>query len=275
LDAAFAERCLEAAQTAWDWLDKHPDVPGFRNPPPIATGEYGDAQDADERYWAAAELYRTTGESRYHQAFQTWAERSFAKYELGWSDMGGYGTIAYLFSEREHKPELHSALKQDLLRQAKKLAHAASEDGYGLSLRSDQYIWGSNMLVLNHAMLLLIADRLAGTTAYERHALEHIHYLFGCNVLGISYVSGFGTKAVVHLHHRPSEGDGVEAPVPGLVSGGPNSGLQDDYAREHLRGQPPAACFADDKISYSTNEVTIYWNSPAVFVLSHFQSNER
>lgn len=60
-DEAFAASCLKAAVRAWAWLEEHPDEPGFRNPADIATGEYGDGQDADERYWAAAELYRTTG----------------------------------------------------------------------------------------------------------------------------------------------------------------------------------------------------------------------
>ncbi|AZK45690.1 glycoside hydrolase family 9 protein [Paenibacillus lentus] len=270
-DASFAAACLQAAERAWAWLELHPDYPGFRNPPEISTGEYGDEQDMDERYWAAAELYRTTGESRYHQAFQQFArQEAFDKYELGWADMGGYGTISYLMSEQEQDPELAVRLQAGLQQRAAELAAVSSRDGFGISLKPEQYIWGSNMLVMNHAMLLLIADRLSGSPAFERHALEHIHYLLGANVMGISYVTGLGTRSILYPHHRPSEGDGVEAPVPGLVSGGPNYGKQDDYAREHLAGRAPAASFADVMESYATNEVTIYWNSPAVFVLSHF-----
>ncbi|GJM84281.1 hypothetical protein HMSSN139_67770 [Paenibacillus sp. HMSSN-139] len=39
---------------------------------------------------------------------------------------------------------------------------------------------------------------------------------------------------------------------------------------EHLQGQPPAKCFVDHELSYAGNEVTIYWNSPAVFAVSQF-----
>ncbi|WP_055106331.1 glycoside hydrolase family 9 protein [Paenibacillus ihumii] len=270
-DSAFAASCLQAAERAWTWLERHPEYPGFRNPPEIFTGEYGDEQDMDERYWAAAELYRTTGESRYHEAFGQYARQdSFDKYELGWADMGGYGTISYLMSAREQEPELAARLQAGLQQRAAELADVSLQDGFGISLRPEQYIWGSNMLVMNHAMLLLIADRLSGSKAYERWALEHVHYLFGANVMGMSYVTGLGSRPILHPHHRPSEGDGVEAPVPGLVSGGPNYGKQDDYAREHLADRAPAASFADVMESYATNEVTIYWNSPAVFVLSHF-----
>ncbi|ACT00181.1 glycoside hydrolase family 9 protein [Paenibacillus sp. JDR-2] len=269
-DAGLAAGCKAAAERAWDWLERHPEVPGFRNPPEIVTGEYGDKLDIDERYWAAAELYRTTGEERYHEAFLLLAEREFDKYELGWADMGGYGTISYLLSERRGDLAVTERLRAGLLERAERLADVSRKDGFGVSLQPEQYKWGSNMLVLNHAMLLLIADRVAGTVTYADLALNHIHYLFGMNVMGISYVTGFGSRSVKHPHHRPSEGDGVDDPVPGLVSGGPNLGIQDDYAREHLAGRAPAASFADVMESYSTNEVTIYWNSPAVFVLSHF-----
>src|SRR6185437_2823779 len=39
-DAAYAKNCLPAAETAWKWVDRHPDVV-FRNPRDISTGEYG------------------------------------------------------------------------------------------------------------------------------------------------------------------------------------------------------------------------------------------
>ncbi|MNP58936.1 Cellulose 1,4-beta-cellobiosidase precursor [compost metagenome] len=126
------------------------------------------------------------------------------------------------------------------------------------------------MVLMNNAMLLILAGRIGGEERYRELALEHIHYLLGRNVLDLSYVSGFGDRPVNRLHHRPSVADGVEAAVPGLVSGGPNRNLNDDYMMEHLQGQPPAKCFVDHELSYAGNEVTIYWNSPAVFAVSQF-----
>lgn len=273
-DEAFADRCLAAAERAWEWLKRHPaspENPGFKNPPDIATGEYGDPVDLDERYWAAGELFRTTGKAAYHEAFRKLAAESFPKYELGWADMGGYGTIAYLFGEKAMADAaLRASLEAGLLEEAERLARRCAEDGYLTSLRPEDYIWGSNMVLLNRAMLLLIAARVSGEARYQALALEHVHYLLGRNVLDYSYVTGFGDRAVRHPHHRPSVGDGVEDPVPGLVAGGPNRGLNDDCMQEHLQGKPPAACFIDDALSYAGNEVTIYWNSPAVFVVSHF-----
>lgn len=270
-DGEYAARCLAAAESAWRWLELHTEEPGFTNPPEITTGEYGDNVDTDERFWAAAELYRTTGEEVYHQALQTLARQLFPKFALGWADMGGYGTLAYLLTGKEQTDEgLYRALQEGLLWEADRLVAVSEQDGYRISLREEDYIWGSNMLVMNNAMLLLAAERFSGNLSYADCALDHLHYLLGRNVLDISYVTGYGDRPVRHPHHRPSVGDGVEEPVPGLVSGGPDRGLHDEYVREHLQGRPAAQCFADHELSYSTNEVTIYWNSPAVFVAARF-----
>ena len=269
-DADYADRCLEAAVRAWDWLRAHPQEPGFRNPTDVTTGEYGDKVDADERYWAAAELYRTTGDAGYLAALQELAALDFPKYSLGWTDTGGYGTLACLLLPPD---KLDAAWRAELLAgwqaEADKLLLRSEADGYRVSLAPEDYIWGSNMVVMNHAMLLLLAHRFTGNEAYRAAALEHIHYLMGRNALDISYVSGFGDRPVRNMHYRPSVAAGLDT-APGLVSGGPNAGLHDEYAKAQLQGQPPALCFVDHVDSYATNEVTIYWNSPAVFAVAMF-----
>lgn len=272
LDEPYAERCLQAAKQAFAWLEANPDVEGFRNPADVGTGEYGDQQDTDERYWAAAELYRTTGEQHYHNAFVRYAsESSFSKTALGWTDMGGYGTISYLLSEQHKRDDaIVELLLAQWQQQAEQLVDVCERDGYGISLQPEQYRWGSNMDVMNNAMHLLLAQRFANHAQYEPFIAQHVHYLFGMNVNGISYVSGFGHHAMSFPHHRPSVADGVKEAVPGMVSGGPNRNLQDEYAEAHLQGRAPAACYADHEDSYATNEITIYWNSPALFVLSHY-----
>ncbi|MDC3415832.1 glycoside hydrolase family 9 protein [Aquibacillus salsiterrae] len=270
-DASFAARCLKAAIHAEEWLEKHPEVESFKNPVDITTGEYGDSKDIDERYWAFCELYRTTGDDKYHHKIQKLSRQPFDKCQLGWADVGGYGTLAYLLNDETNVDRaLYTELKTLFLDEANQLISRSKEDGYLISLTEDEYIWGSNMLVMNHGMILLFGYHLTGDKKYEACALDHLHYLMGRNVLDISYVTGYGEQPVMHPHHRPSVADDVVDPVPGLVAGGPDRGLHDEYVKEHLQGKAPAQCFADHEDSYSTNEVTIYWNSPAVFVVSHW-----
>src|SRR5690606_36729118 len=130
--------------------------------------------------------------------------------------------------------------------------------------------WGSNMNLRDNAMLLLVAYRVHVDAACVACALDQVHYLVGRIVLDTSYVTGFGDRAYNEPHYRPSVADGIEAAVPGFVSGGPNAGLQDAAMKAHLVGKPPAQCFIDHKDSYAGNEVTIYWNSPAAFAVSHW-----
>jgi len=268
-DQSFAERCLLASRHAWNWLEHYPEVPGFKNPPGIATGEYGDESDTDERYWAAAELYRATGESTYHDAFKNLASKPFSKTKLGWVNVGGYGTIAYLQTNQSLiETSLYLKLRESFLKEANRLVAISKVDGYKLSLEEKDYVWGSNMEVMNHGMTLLFANKLQPNMEYTIYAMEHVHYLLGRNVLNTSYVTGFGSKQVMNLHHRPSVADKVPTPIPGYVVGGPDRHLSDPTAKDLLAGRPPAQCFIDHQESYATNEITIYWNSPAVFVVA-------
>ncbi|MBR5116696.1 MAG: glycoside hydrolase family 9 protein, partial [Lachnospiraceae bacterium] len=84
------------------------------------------------------------------------------------------------------------------------------------------------------------------------------------------YVTGYGERAFRDPHNRPTVADGVEAPIPGYVSGGPNARPCDLAANpETLAGAAPMKCYVDNWQSYSTNEITIYWNSPLVFALAY------
>ena len=47
-------------------------APGYGNPPGCHTGAYQDHYDYDNRLWAAAELYRATGEQRFATFVEKW-----------------------------------------------------------------------------------------------------------------------------------------------------------------------------------------------------------
>lgn len=138
----------------------------------------------------------------------------------------------------------------------------------------EDFVWGSNMVVCNRSMLLILASLLSqGDTAekYRSGALNQLHYLLYRNALDISYVTGFGENAFKNPHNRPTFADGIDLPMPGWVSGGPFKTPCDPAAEAAIApGTPPMKCYVDDVGSYSTNEITIYWNSPAVFMTAFF-----
>lgn len=63
-DPDWSSAILEAAEEAWKWALAHDDVV-FRNPEDVHTGEYGDSEFSDDFFWAAAELFLSTGKSVY------------------------------------------------------------------------------------------------------------------------------------------------------------------------------------------------------------------
>ena len=138
-----------------------------------------------------------------------------------------------------------------------------------ISFLEDDYIWGSNMHIANNAMHLIYASDITGNNSYKEAAKNHLNYIFGVNPMGISYVTGTGTVSPRYPHHRPSQVK--ETAMPGMLVGGPDDDFEDEFVKLTLRGQPSAKCYADNAESYSTNEITIYWNSPLVFLMSEFK----
>ena len=244
---------------------KHMELPGgFKNPSDIFTGEYGDECDEDERYWAAAELYKAFGDQMYRDDFETLAAKKIY-HGYGWVEMGSYGNIAYLSSGREIDETLKTKIEAEMCSLADKLLVTIEEDGYGTSLTREEYSWGSNLVVANNGLHLMDAYRLTGKVKYLQAAREQIHYLLGRNPMGLCYLTGCGTDAIKRPHHRPSGFLGKT--MPGMLSGGPCSWLADETAKQVLPGVAPAKALADMTGSYSTNEVTIYWNSGFIQLL--------
>lgn len=265
-DPAFAETLGAAAKRAYAAAPSIILPGGFKNPPDILTGEYEDACTEDEHCWAAAELYRTFGDSVYRCDFERLAgRRIFIGY--GWRDMGAYGNLAYLATSFETSPALRDKIRAAMLAEAETRLAIAEADGFGVPLSREEYSWGSNMDAANFAILLMDAARFTQNARYCEAAADTLHYLLGRNPMGLCYVTGFGTHPIRHPHHRPSGFQG--AAMPGMLSGGPCSWLADELVQSVFTKQtPPAKALLDMTGSYSTNEVTIYWNSALLLLLA-------
>lgn len=279
-DSGFADRLYEAAAKACGWLDRHPEYVGFRNPESCNTGEYDDVCDLDERLWAAAEMLVTTGEQKYQEQVDRLLQEELTKTDFGWTDVSGFAALAIL-TDASHKAsaESEAVLRHAVLTEADRLAAVAAQSGYGVAMEPEDYVWGSNMVVLNRGMLLVLAALAAGQEdrklVYEQTALAQMDYLLGMNAVDYSYVTGYGERAYRNPHNRPTECDGIELPMPGWVSGGPFKTPCDEVGREQIpEGTPPMKCYLDHAACYSLNEITIYWNTPAIFVTAYINAKK-
>ena len=254
---------LEAAERAWDYLAAHEGDAGFVNPADVVTGEYPDDHDGDERFWAAAELARATGRAEYREAAAALIDAGAAHAGMSWLDVGSYGLLAAAMDDADDNALRDAAL--DALEGLAREAMATIEaNPYGAD-RTDTYEWGSNMGVANTGAALMLCGRL-GLADCAAAAQQPLDYLLGRNATGYCFVTATGAKSPAHPHHRPSTVAGTA--MPGMLVGGPDSGLDDPYAANALVGNAPAKCYADSDQSYSTNEVCVYWNSPLVLLLA-------
>ena len=272
IDADFANECLEASKKAYDYMVKYAadDVTGFKNPEGINTGEYPDASNKDEFLWAAVELFLATGDNQYLQKAIEIEESGYSL-GLGWASMGTYPAYDYLLYMK-NGGEGSDRLQLNFMNRLNKLGendlNVLEKDPYFVSLK-DNYYWGSNMGIADNGIFYHMMYTLTGNGVYEYYSDHALDNLFGMNPAGYCYVTGYGTHSPKHPHHRPSQSMGTA--MPGMLVGGPDCYLEDPYAKAVLAGKKGGLCYIDNDSSYSTNEITIYWNSPLIYLLSIHQ----
>jgi len=158
----LSARMRAAAERAWAWARAHPDAV-WRDPPDIHTGGYGDDHLADEFAWAAAELYVTTRDDRYYAAMDA---PHLPATVPSWGDVGGLAWV----SLAQHRDALTPAADRALI--ASRVTSLADgfvarwrASAWRVSMTSDDFVWGSNAVALNQALMLVQGYRLTGDRA--------------------------------------------------------------------------------------------------------------
>ncbi|HYG33253.1 MAG TPA: glycoside hydrolase family 9 protein [Clostridia bacterium] len=252
-DPAYADQCLAAARKSYAFLQTHPtnhnaDLKAF------STGGYG-TRDADDRLWAAAELWETTGDSQLLQDLETRLKSSGAAVQqnFDWGEVGNLGVFTYLLSKRTGRDSnLVAQCRNNVLQTADKIVQARMAHGYARPLGSTYY-WGGNGGVARQALILHTANQLAQKADYRDTILDGLNHLLGRNYHGRSYVTGLGYRPPLRPHDRRSGGDNVDEPWPGYLVGGPN---------------PKATDWQDKQEDYRTNEIAINWNGALIYALA-------
>ncbi len=298
-DKAFAEQCLEAAEDAYEAAKAHPDLYAPLDQS-IGGGPYGDTDATDEFYWAACELYRTTGDDDYYKDMKqsdwflklpTTLDRGEDNGTVGsfdWGNTAALGSMTLAQDMSCLSSSEASDLESAITAAADTYLNLEAEQGYGqpygqskLSYEDDTtgYVWGSNSFVADNAIVLAVAYDLTDDAQYMDGVISAVDYLLGRNPMDYSYVTGYGSHAVANPHHRYWSAQSVEgfpsAPA-GVLVGGPNSGMQDPWVKGSgwVKGKiAPAKCYLDHVEAWSVNECTINWNAPLAW-LSGFLSEE-
>lgn len=201
---ARADAALAAARRAWDFLASHADWPAegqfYKNPAGVSAGDYADASSRDNRLWAAAELYRTTGERAYRDAFEALLPQvkidptggvSFKEFAMA-------GLWAYALAPGEGKnPALLGQARGALIAAADWRMRKASEHPFRAPTHQAMGLagWGSFAVSTRATLALLQAYRLTGKTSYLDSAWQSPHPQLGANPQSLCYLTGFGARS--------------------------------------------------------------------------------
>lgn len=267
----FSDRLLKAAEKAWQWSIKQPDI-RYHQPKDIKTGEYAqrDRSLNDEWLWAAAELFISTNGERYLNKIQVPASLEVSE----WSDVETLAVLA-LARHPSETPELQkeaATAVHDLIDGWQKLEQTSA---YRAGIEKKDFRWGSSGVLLNKAMTLLRMNKIMPDESYVTSAHHLVDYVLGRNPLDLSFITGLGTNQVMNIHHRVSIADAIDAPIPGGVVGGAQPAQQDKGACEGegvaYPSNQPALSYVDHTCSFASNEVAINWNAPLIYVLAAMQ----
>ena len=258
--------CQKKSKYAWEWALKHPDVV-YQQPKDIRTGTYGDPYLNDEWFWAASELFISTLDKNYLKILND----KYRRFKVPtWDSVGILGTISLLSASeiiKDYEDQVGlKTKKDDFFHIADSLLNSESNSAYQIGIK--HFAWGSNSDVANDGFISTVAYKLSGDIKYKNSALNDLDYLLGRNATGYCFVTGYGFKSPMNIHHRPSGSDTVAAPYPGFLVGGPNLVVLTDCGDTSLRSSFPAKSYLDKQCSYSTNEIAINWNAPLIYILS-------
>ena len=254
----LAEECLAAAEKAYAWCEMYPNVL-YEQPADVKTGQYDDTDLKDEWFWATSELYISTQNEKYALAIDV--EQEYTAPE--WRRVATLGLLSFI-TDTDNYPKTisHKQVKREIFNLADQKMSIYEQSPYHIPTK--KFPWGSNSEVANDGALLLQAYHLSNDPTYLEAADACASYLLGANTTGYCFVTGYGHQSPMNIHDRRSAADGVEAPIPGLLAGGPTNKVQSDCGKENYPSTFPAASYADRYCSYSTNEITINWNAAAM-----------
>jgi endoglucanase len=268
-DPALSGKYLNEAKRAWDWAVKNPAVV-FKNPPDISTGEYGHSDFKGDFFWAASELYVSTGDKAYKDYIdKNPVDFTYISGENWRTYLKNLGYFALVLPDCKLEASDKENYKKAILADADKQLDNLENCPYRQPLNS--FVWGSNSDIADLAIIFANAYRISNDKKYLDAAIETTDYIFGKNAIGISFVTGFGSKPAMNPHFRLGASFGTPGSIPGWLVGGPNANLNDERTIKNPIGivynsHDPAKCYMDLTGCYASNEIAINWNAALAYI---------
>lgn len=155
-DSTYATVCLQAADRAWDYLQKEKEA------------------SAEAMFYAAAELYRATGQYAYHKVVKELGSDGTLKTECKAQVLGA---VTYAFTKRNVNVDICADMMQVLFAEAEDIAVSAKKNPY----MTKSSLKDGETAILWDMILVATIDYVITNHEYATMIETHLHYLAGVN----------------------------------------------------------------------------------------------
>ena len=272
IDNDFSAKCLKAAEYGYKYVkanmenpDAHKSFANESEYPSINAGAYGDNPKAwGDIWWAACELYRTTGNNSYNEDVKNLFDRrskgeiTFSLCSINAYSTGGSGSFAYVMADNADN-DLKNSIISTLKATADGYLKISENDKYNILFeKTTDYQWGSNQDLCVRIKVMALVDYINKTSNYENAIRNCVCYILGRNAVNKSYITGYGSDTPLDICHAPSAYLRVKynlyTPAPGFMVGG---------------AYQNGSNYEDNHDNYACNEVCVYWNSSAILAFGY------
>lgn len=277
-DSIFAEKCIKAAISLYQMGKKQE---GFQQGNSYgAPYRYTEKTWADDMEWAAAELYKLTGNNSYLQDAKKYArmanttswmpQDSSAHYEYyPFINLGHF--VLHGIVEKEFQDTLVSYYQHGIEHTVKR----AAKNPYRIGV---SFIWCSNNLLSSLITQLILYEKMSGNPQYLQFMVEQRDWLFGRNPWATSMFTGIPENGEYPLDIHTSIWALQKMEVPGGLVDGPvyasiyNSlkGIKLTRTDEFAHLQNKFVVYHDNIGDYSTNEPTMDGTAGAILMMAHW-----
>lgn len=171
MDEELASACVHAATKAFTYLEQK-------------------AKFDDLTYYAACELYKTTGNAKYYQYIQKYIAAENKK-EASKFDRKLYGDIAYLTTTYQVDLEYCTQIMESLMKRAELISANMEEDSYLVYTENGKR---SSETILQSTFVLALVDHIVTSHEYIGIIKNQLHYLFGRNEEGVQMITNKGIQ---------------------------------------------------------------------------------
>ena len=274
-DSVFAEKSLKAALELYRMGKRRE---GYQQGNSYgAPYRYNEDTWADDMEWAAAELYKATGDRTYLKdalryaetiGATSWMPHDTAEHYQFYPFMNIGHFALYPLVDARTKAKLAGYYREGIER----VTARGRSNSYGIGV---PFIWCSNNLVVAFITQVRLYELMTNDLRYHTSALAHIDWLFGRNPWGTSMFSGIpaGGEFPEDVHLPTVQI--LKKLVPGGLVDGPIAaktyaslrGLRLNQADEFAEFQTDEIVYHDDVGDYSTNEPTMDGTADAILMM--------